>query len=202
MEITGGTLLLKEAISANGEIEADAFLVPIVEKKGDDEFKVFFETRDPKIIEAISQYFIYIETEEAKEKYYKENIDLFEMTKPVSGVFLTGSELKYNTDKLKEIADITNTKITEKVIFVQEKLELDNFDKYSGYFMILMGVLGIIKIAYLFIKERNIKVDTTGSDPDCCSESNCCSDSGSCSCEDKESSEQEKTESLDSEEEK
>lgn len=170
--VTDGTLLLKEVISSNGEMEPEALLIPLVVGEEDSVFKVFYETRDPKIMKTFKKYFFGMETEEEQVKYFNENIDRFIIKTPITGVLMTGSELKYNREKLIEIADITNTKVSDNVIFIQEKGEMTFVDNYGGYFLILIGILGLLKVIYLWFSERNIKKTA------------CDSESGSCCCDD------------------
>ncbi len=146
--ITGGTLLLKEAISSNGEVELEALLVPLVLNKLETKFRIMIETRDPQLLRAYSTYYLGMETEAEKEKYFNDNIEVFESTKSIVGVIKTGSEADYNRKKLFELAEITNTNIAEDVTYILATD--DEPDKYGGFFYIIIALFGLMKVAYFW----------------------------------------------------
>ncbi|THB74270.1 MAG: hypothetical protein D6B28_02305 [Gammaproteobacteria bacterium] len=146
--ITGGTLMLEDAISNSGELEIDALVIPLVRDIGDKTFYILVETRDPKLIETLMTYKYAFDTEHEQAEFLEKNIEMFRVQRTVSGMVVVGAfgGLMPNRDQetMRELAKSENMELDENVIFVHEGNEPAK--PYRGIFFLLMGIAGIIKV--------------------------------------------------------
>ncbi len=156
--ITGGTLMLEEAISNSGELEVDALVIPLVRGVGEKTYHTLVETRDSKLLNAFITYHLSLDSEAQKAEYLENNIDIFRMQRSVSGMIVVGAfgGLLPNRDQdiMRELAKSENMDLDQSVIFVHEGKEPAK--PYRGIFFLLMGIAGIIKVIVIGRNNKSI----------------------------------------------
>lgn len=174
VQIKGGYLLLEEALPDDFEnrLNPDAIIIPLVANVSDDEFQVFVETKDKKLIERYKNYsdFGFV-AENERAKYIEENPDLFKIRKDIKGIIKTGYAGDKNLKTIKDGAKEAGIKLTKGAFFIEETAEPPSI--IGGVFMVVIAILGLIKVMFLWKKETPEKVsgeesvseiDSSGSD--------------------------------------
>ncbi len=146
--ITGGTLMLEEAVSNSGELEIDALVVPLVRDIDEKKFHVLVETRDPKLVEAFTKYHLGLDSDAEKAEFLEQNIDTFRMQKTIKGMVVVGAfgGLMPNRDQetMREVAKATNMDLAEDVVFIHEGNEPAS--PFRAIFFLVMAIAGVIKV--------------------------------------------------------
>lgn len=154
--ITGGTLMLEEAVSNSGELEIDALVIPLVRDIGEKTFRILIETRDPRLVEAFATYHLGLDSEAQKTDFLQKNISAFQMQRAVSGMVVVGAfgGLMPNRDReiMYELAEATNMDLADNAVFVHEGKEPAS--PIRGVFFLLVGLAGIIKLIIVWRKNE------------------------------------------------
>jgi hypothetical protein len=86
LTVNDGIQDLLQAINISGSMTIDSFLVPLKLDSEATTMKVWFETRDPQIIEALKNYYFILETEAQKSEFVEANKKLFMGRRPLTGM--------------------------------------------------------------------------------------------------------------------
>lgn len=145
LSISGGYQDLLEAINMSGTVEIDTFLVPLKSSRENPVAKVWFETRDPKIVAALKHYYFELDSQKQRRAYREENQEFLHARRDVTGMLPDSPVAASNRSKLTELLKETKAPATEDVIFISEG---KTPAKYRGFFYAGMALLGLLKFAY------------------------------------------------------
>jgi len=152
LTVEGGKWDLREAISMSGDIDVEAFLVPLRSNVGSDmPIHVMVETRDPEVVGLLKTYYFNLDSEKAQEEFFAANRDKFIARHDVTGMEISGLIASGNRDKLMTLAHELEMPVAGDVIFISEG---KTPAKFSGLFFTLMAVLGLGRGVVLLRRAR------------------------------------------------
>ncbi len=143
LHVTGGTLMLEEAISTSGSIELDALLIPLKADPQAPGFAVLVETRDPQLVDLFQTYNFKLDTVLERENFLAEHRQEFEISHDITGTLVTGLIATGNRDKMMTLAKDVGMQVSEDVMFVAEGKEPPT---YRGFIFLAIGLLGLVKV--------------------------------------------------------
>ncbi len=150
LHITEGYVNLTEAINMSGTMELNSFLVPLKSSPQEQQAKVWFETRDPALIDALKTYYFQLDTEEQRSRFRAQNQELFLGQREVTGLITSGLIANSNRDKLIQLLTDMHIAVQPDVIFISEGKEPV---KWRGFIFAFIALAGVMKIT------RDIKTE-------------------------------------------
>lgn len=156
LKISGGYQDLLQAINMSGTMEIDSFLVPLKRSADSSEIGVWFETREPQIVELLKTYYFKLNTDAERQKFVQENHDFIYARRDVQGMTADNLIAESNRDKLKELLQGMNMSVPENVIFISEGKEPVAL---RGIFFAVVALIGAIKLILGF-KSTGNKLET------------------------------------------
>lgn len=147
VQVSNGYQDLLQAINMSGTMEIDSFLVPLKTSPNDTEINVWFETRDPQIIELLKTYYFKLDTAPDREQFLKDNHDFIYARREVTGMTVDNLIAESNQDKLIELLQEMEMPVPENVIFISEGKKPVAF---RGYFFSAIALIGLLKLATSF----------------------------------------------------
>lgn len=152
LKIEGGYRDLLQAINMSGTVEITSFLVPLKPSETSEDLQIWFETRDPQILNALKTYYFELDTEIARAAFLKENQSLFFGRYDLQGMTVSSLIADSNASKLKELLTTMNIPISEQVIFISEGKKPSSG---RGLFFAAMALLGLGKLLFDLCKKPN-----------------------------------------------
>ncbi len=144
LNVSGGYQDLMQAINMSGTIEIDSFLVPLKRTADSPEIGVWFETRDPQIVDVLKTYYFKLNTDAERQKFVQENNDFIFGRRDILGMTADNLIADSNREKLKELLQEMNMTVPDNVTFISEGKE----PKYlRGLFFAVVALIGMIKLA-------------------------------------------------------
>ena len=145
LTITGGYPQLLEGINMTGSMEFEAFLVPLTSSPNSNNFKVWFETRDPAILDALTTYHFLLNTESQRRIFLDEHAHIFAGQRYLTG--MTAAELVANSNqrKLVNLLEQIGIETTEPPVFISESKQPA---AWRGIFFALAAFAGLMKISW------------------------------------------------------
>lgn len=147
LQINGGYQDLLQAINMSGTMEIDSFLVPLKSSPDSPDIHVWFETRDPRIVELLKTYYFQLDSDIDREKYIVQNRDFIFARRQVTGMTADNKIARSNLEKLKTLLRELNMQVPENLVFVSEDKEPVAL---RGYFFTVVALVGLIKVALSF----------------------------------------------------
>jgi hypothetical protein len=147
LHVTGGYQNLLEAINMSGTMEIDAFLVHLKSQLDNQVTSVWFETRDPQIVELLKTYYFELNSDLERENFVEEKKSFIFAQRDVIGMTADSTVASNNQAKLEELLELMKIPIGASTVFLSEGKEPGI---YRGYFFAIIGVLGIIKLLLSF----------------------------------------------------
>lgn len=147
INVSDGYQDLMQAINMSGTIEVGSLLVPLKRSADSSEIGVWFETRDPQIVDLFKTYHFKLNTNLEQEKFIQSNKDFIYARRDILGMTADNLVADSNRDKLKELLEGMNMTVSDNVVFISEGKE----PKYlRGLFFSIVALIGIIKLATSF----------------------------------------------------
>jgi len=145
MTVTGGYPNYLQAINMTGSMDFEAFLVPLTSSPGSNNYKIWFETRDPEILNALSTYYFTLNTENQRQEFLDKNSHLFTGQRHLTG--MTAAELVANSNqkKLVSLLEQMGIEVTGTPIFISETKEPAI---WRGAFFALVAFAGLMKLTW------------------------------------------------------
>lgn len=156
LKVEGGYRDLLQAVNMSGTVEITSFLIPLKRSEKDDNLQIWFESRDPKILDTLKTYYFELDTEADRTKFIKENQQLFMGRYDLSGMTVSSLVADSNRGKLKELLTKMKIPVSDNVVFISEGKVPSNL---RGIFFVGMALLGLGKLLYDFLK-KPVKNDT------------------------------------------
>lgn len=156
LKIEGGYRDLLQAINMSGTLEINSFLVPLKLSEKSDDLQIWFETRDPKILNTLKTYYFDLDTDADRAKFIDENRQLFLGRYDLSGMTVSSLVADSNSSKLKELLAKMNIPVSEQVIFISEGKEPSSG---RGLFFVAMALLGLGKLLFDLLQKPKKEVD-------------------------------------------
>jgi hypothetical protein len=150
LTVNDGIQDLLQAINMSGSMTIDSFLVPLKLDSEATTMKVWFETRDPQIIEALKNYYFILETEAQKSEFVEANKKLFMGRRPLTGMTADNLVASSNKNKLTELLQEMNIPVSEETIFISEGKEPA---VWRGVFFTVIAIIGLVKIFTSFSRQ-------------------------------------------------
>ncbi|MBW6508382.1 MAG: hypothetical protein K0A94_02450 [Desulfuromonadales bacterium] len=144
MTVTGGYPDFLQAINMTGSMDFEAFLVPLSSSPDSVSYKIWFETRDPQILEALTTYHFLLDTEQQRQDFLEENSHLMFGQRHLTG--MTAAELVANSNqkKLVSLLDELGIETPDTPIFISEAKEPAI---WRGVLFALIALVGLMKLA-------------------------------------------------------
>ena len=145
LTISGGYPQILQGINMTGSMEFEAFLVPLSSSPDTSHFTVWFETRDPEVLKALSTYYFLLNTEAKRMAFLEENSHIFSGQRTLTG--MTAAELVANSNqkKLVNLLEQIGIETTETPIFISESKQPV---AWRGIFFALIACAGLMKISW------------------------------------------------------
>jgi len=147
LHVTGGYQNLLEAINMSGTMEIDAFLVPLRSFPDNQVTSIWFETRDPQIVKLLKTYYFELNSDSARNDFITENRDFIYAQRDLIGMTADSMVANNNQAKLEELLTLMKIPVGENTVFISEGKEPVI---YRGYFFVIIGILGILKVGLSF----------------------------------------------------
>ncbi|MHB8056491.1 MAG: hypothetical protein ACYDHC_01205 [Desulfuromonadaceae bacterium] len=157
LKVEGGYRDLLQAINMSGTVDITSFLVPLKRSENDDNLQIWFESRDPKVLDALKTYYFDLDTDAARAKFLEENRQLFMGRYDLSGMAVSSLVADSNRGKLKELLAKMNVPVSDQVIFISEGKVPSSL---RGFFFVAMALLGLGKLLYDLIKKPGKEVSS------------------------------------------
>lgn len=155
LKIEGGYRDLLQGINMSGTVEITSFLVPLKPSETSEDLQIWFETRDPQILNALKTYYFELDTEIARAEFLKENQSLFSGQYDLQGMTVSSLIADSNASKLRELLTTMNIPISEQVIFISEGKKPSSG---RGIFFAVMALLGLGKLLFDLCKKPKKEV--------------------------------------------
>ncbi|WP_432823875.1 hypothetical protein [Trichloromonas sp.] len=152
LRISGGTLIMDEAISTSGSIELDALLVPLKADPATPGFRVLVETRDPALLDFFQTYHFKLDSALAKERFHAEHQQEFRVQRDIIGTQITGMIASGNRDKLTTLAKDLGIQVSDNVMLLSEGNQPPT---YRGFLFLAIGILGLGKLLLRWPKNES-----------------------------------------------
>lgn len=151
LKIEGGYRDLLQAINMSGTVDVTSFLVPLKRSEKDNNLQIWYESRDPKVLNALKTYYFDLDTDADRAKFIAENRQLFMGRYDLSGMTVSSLVADSNRGKLKELLTKMKIPVSEQVIFISEGKVPSSL---RGFFFVAMALLGLGKLLYDLNKSR------------------------------------------------
>ena len=145
--VSNGYQDLLQAINMSGTMDIDSFLVPLKRSTDSPDINIWFETRDPQIVELLKIYYFKLDTDTARQKFLQDNRDFIYARREVKGMTVDNLVASSNREKLKELLQEMKMTVPENVIFISEGKEPVYL---RGLFFAVIAVIGLIKLVIGF----------------------------------------------------
>lgn len=145
LTVTGGYPVYLQGINMTGSMDFEAFLVPLTSSPDSNNYKVWFETRDPEILEALSTYYFLLDTEAQRQEFLEENSHLFSDRRHLTGMTAAATVANSNQKKLLNMLEQMGVEITGTPIFISEGKEPGI---WRGVFFALIAFAGLMKVTW------------------------------------------------------
>ncbi len=149
LTVTHSVRDLLQAVNMSGSMNIDAFLVPLKRDRESNTMKVWFETRDAKIIEALKHYYFILETEPDRTAFIQANQQLFFGAQPVTGMTAANLVANSNRGKLTKLLQQMELPVSDETIFISAG---KSPSRWRGIFFVGVAGLGLIKVFLSFAR--------------------------------------------------
>jgi len=147
LTVNDGYQDLLQGINMSGTMEVGSFLIPLKSSPEAEDIKVWFETRDPQIIETLKTYYFILDTEVQRQNYLAENRLFFSAQRRLTGMVTGNLVADSNQKKLTKLLQKMDIPVAETTIFISE-------DKqpvlWRGIFFAGIAIIGLIKVGLSF----------------------------------------------------
>lgn len=145
LAVTDGYPHFLQGINMTGSMEFTAFLVPLTASPESQNYKVWFETRDPEILAALTTYYFTLDTESQRQTFVEENAHIFSSQRSVTGMTAADLVANSNQRQLTKLLAQMGIEPTETPVFISEnKKPL----AWRGIFYALVAIAGLIKLSW------------------------------------------------------
>jgi hypothetical protein len=151
LSIQGGYQNLLEAINMSGTVNIDAFLVPLKTSPDGPQTHVWFETRAPRIVEALKTYYFTLDTPEQRAQFVRDNRELFMGQRTLTGMTVDNLVASSNRTKLTELLQEMKVPVSEHTLFISEGQKPQ---RWRGFFFLGIGIIGFIKFTYDLLRSK------------------------------------------------
>lgn len=145
IRVSGGHQDLLQAINMSGTMEIDSFLVPLKRSADSPDINVWFETRDPQIVELLKTYYFKLDSDEQRQQFVEENQEFFTAQRDISGMTADNLIADSNSEKLRKLLQEMKMPISENVIFISEGKQPAS---WRGFFFAAMALIGLLKLVF------------------------------------------------------
>lgn len=145
INVSGGHQDLLQAINMSGTMEIDSFLVPLKRSADSPDINVWFETREPQIVDLLKTYYFKLDSDEQREQFLSDNQTFITARRDITGMTAGDTIADSNQGKLKELLEDMKLPVSDNVIFISEGKKPESL---RGYFFAAMALLGLLKLAY------------------------------------------------------
>ena len=152
LQVDDGVQNLLQAINMSGTMEVTSFLVPLKPSKDNvKETRVWFETRDPKILDLLKTYYFLLNTDEERKEFVEKNEDSFFARRQCIGLTADSIVAESNRKKLVELLQSMNVPVAEGTIFISEGKQPF---LWRGVFFAIISIAGLIKVGSTVVKRN------------------------------------------------
>ncbi len=145
LAVSGGYPNFLQGINMTGSMDFEAFLVPLTSSPDSKNFRVWFETRDPDILEALTTYYFLLDSEAQRRTFLNDNDHIFSSQRQLTG--MTAAELVANSNQKKLGSLLTEMGIepSDTPIFISEAKKPTI---WRGIFFAMMAFAGLLKLTW------------------------------------------------------
>ena len=145
VNVSGGYQDLLQAINMSGTMEIDSFLVPLKSSPESQQINVWFETRDPQIVDLLKTWYFKLNSEEERQQFLTKNQDFFTAQRNINGMTADSGIADSNQGKLKELLQEMNLPASNNVTFISEGKKPESL---RGFFFAAIALCGLLKLAF------------------------------------------------------
>lgn len=149
LRVTDGYPDLLRGINMTGSLEFTAFLIPLTSSPDSRNVKVWFETRDPDILGALSTYYFNLDTDLERQAFLEQNRQLFAGQRQLTGMTAANLVAGNNERQLLKLLTQMGVPTDQPPVFISEGKKPA---VWRGVFFALAAAAGLIK---LFLDQRS-----------------------------------------------
>ena len=150
LRVDGGYQDLQQAINMSGTMEIDSFLVPLKASAETDELLIWFETRDPHIVNTLKTYYFKMDSDQARADFLEENRRTFFAQRDLTGMAVGNLIADSNKNKLEKLLTEMGIPVSERIIFISEGKEPTIG---RGLFFLAMALLGLGRLLFTLLSK-------------------------------------------------
>lgn len=145
LAVSGGYPVFLQGINMTGSMDFEAFLVPLASSPDSSNYRVWFETRDPDILKALTTYYFLLDTEAQRLAFLNDNDHIFSGQRQLTG--MTAAELVANSNQKKLVSLLEEMGIESSgtPIFISEEKEPT---VWRGIFFAIIAFAGLLKLTW------------------------------------------------------
>jgi hypothetical protein len=145
LAVSGGYPDFLQGINMTGSMDFEAFLVPLTSSPDSSNYRVWFETRDPDILKALTTYYFLLDTEAQRLTFLNDNDHIFSSQRQLTG--MTAAELVANSNQKKLVSLLEEMGIEPSgtPIFISEEKEPT---VWRGIFFAIIAFAGLMKLTW------------------------------------------------------
>ncbi|SDZ91597.1 hypothetical protein SAMN05660420_00716 [Desulfuromusa kysingii] len=134
---------LTQAINMSGTMEVGSYLVPLKQSQDDQHINIWFETRDPQIVDILNTYYFLLETKAQQQHFFQENQQFFSAQREITGMTVANLVADSNRKKLSQLLQHMDIPQSENTIFISEGKKPAI---WRGIFFMTIAIIGLIKV--------------------------------------------------------
>lgn len=145
LAVSGGYPDFLQGINMTGSMDFEAFLVPLTSAPDSSNYRVWFETRDPEILDALTTYYFLLDSEAQRRTFLNDNLHIFSSQRHLTG--MTAAELVANSNQKKLVSLLEQMGIESSgtPIFISEAKEPAI---WRGVFFAIIALAGLLKLTW------------------------------------------------------
>lgn len=145
LSVSGGYQDLQQAINMSGTMEIDSFLVPLKRSASSPDHTVWFETRDPQIVNLLKTYYFNLDSDAQRQQFKEENREFFTAQRDISGMTIDNLIADANSENLKKLLREMQLPVADNVIFISEGKQPTVL---RGFFFATIALIGLLKLLF------------------------------------------------------
>jgi hypothetical protein len=145
LAVSGGYPDYLQGINMTGGMDFEAFLVPLTSSPQSSNYRVWFETRDPDILEALTTYYFVLDSEAQRHDFLNDNDHIFSSQRNLTG--MTAAELVANSNQKKLVSLLEEMGIESSgtPVFISEGKKPVI---WRGVFFAIIAFAGLLKLTW------------------------------------------------------
>ncbi|MFO7813238.1 MAG: hypothetical protein R6V21_09735 [Pelovirga sp.] len=145
LAVSGGYPNFLQGINMTGDMDFEAFLVPLTSSPDSTNYRVWFETRDPDILKALTTYYFVLESDAQRRTFLHDNDHIFSGQRQLTGMTAADLVANSNQKKLVSLLEEMGIESSGTPIFISEAKEPTI---WRGVFFAIIAFAGLLKLTW------------------------------------------------------